>query len=67
MRRTADKPWSAAAANNAMPILEVLQRELRGCSDVLEIGSGTGQHAVRFAQALDYLTWQPSDLDENLA
>lgn len=67
MRRTADKPWSAAAAKNAAPILEVLQRELQGCSDVLEIGSGTGQHAVRFAQELDFLNWQPSDLDENLA
>ncbi len=33
---------------------------------MLEIGSGTGQHAVYFAQALPHLTWQTSDVEENL-
>ena len=61
------KPWSAAAEQNAAPILEILRKEFRGCSDVLEIGSGTGQHAVRFASELAHLRWQTSDLDENHA
>ena len=58
-----DKPFAEAAARNAGPILEVLQHELRDCADVLEIGSGTGQHAVHFAASLDHLRWQTSDLD----
>ena len=41
-----EKPFSEAAERNAPPILEVLRRELKECSRVLEIGSGTGQHAV---------------------
>lgn len=62
-----DMPWSAAAEGNAAPILEILRCEFRNCSDVLEIGSGTGQHAVRFASELCRLRWQTSDLDENHA
>jgi predicted O-methyltransferase YrrM len=61
------KPWSAAAEQNAAPILEILRNEFRGCSDVLEIGSGTGQHAVRFAAELGHLRWHTSDVDENHA
>lgn len=61
------KPWSAAAAQNAAPILEILRNEFRNCSEVLEIGSGTGQHAVHFAAELGHLRWQTSDLDENHA
>ena len=44
-----------------MPILEVLRDELSNSRSVLEIGSGTGQHAVYFAATLDQLTWQTSD------
>ena len=61
----ADKPFAAAAARNAAPILDVLRRELRDSSAVLEIGSGTGQHAATFAAELSHLQWQTSDLDEN--
>ena len=61
----ADKPFAAAAARNAAPILDVLRRELRDSSTVLEIGSGTGQHAATFAAELSHLQWQTSDLDEN--
>ena len=61
----ADKPFAAAAARNAAPILDVLRRELRDSSTVLEIGSGTGQHAATFAAELSHLEWQTSDLDEN--
>ncbi len=63
----ADKPFAEYAQRNAAPILEVLQREFRDCTDVLEIGSGTGQHAVSFAAAMPQLRWQTSDLEENHA
>jgi len=62
-----ERPYAEYAQRNAEPILEVLQHEFRDCTEVLEIGSGTGQHAVRFASELDHLTWQTSDLDENHA
>ena len=60
-----EKPYAESAERNAEPILEVLRHEFRACTNVLEIGSGTGQHAVRFAAELDHLQWQTSDLDEN--
>jgi len=47
--------------------LQVLRKELVGIQQVLEIGSGTGQHAVHFAAALPELAWQTSDLSENHA
>ena len=50
-----------ACERNKGPILAVLARELSGCRTVLEIGSGTGQHAVHFAAHLPHLTWQPSE------
>lgn len=61
-----DKPYSAAADRNREPILAVLRRHLTTRAHVLEIGSGTGQHAVYFADALSQLVWQPSDRRENL-
>jgi cyclopropane fatty-acyl-phospholipid synthase-like methyltransferase len=57
---------SEACERNKGPILDVLRRELAGSHRVLEIGSGTGQHAVHFAAHLPQLTWQPSELHENL-
>lgn len=62
-----ERPFGEYAARNAAPILEVLRREFRAARDVLEIGSGTGQHAVTFAAKLSHLRWQTSDLDENHA
>jgi SAM-dependent methyltransferase len=62
-----ERPYSEYAARNAAPILEILQHEFASATRVLEIGSGTGQHAVTFAAALDHLHWQTSDLDENHA
>ncbi|GAB5412659.1 MAG: class I SAM-dependent methyltransferase [Congregibacter sp.] len=56
-----DLPFSQAAENNSGPILEQLRLRLRDVSSVLEVGSGTGQHAVRFASELPHLIWQPSD------
>jgi len=60
-----DKPFAVSSERNAAAILEVLHSEFRDCAEVLEIGSGTGQHAVHFAASLDHLHWQSSDLDEN--
>jgi SAM-dependent methyltransferase len=60
------KPYSEACEQNKEPILEVLRRELPWPATVLEIGSGTGQHAVYFAAQLPHLTWQPSELAENI-
>ncbi|MCY7312053.1 MAG: class I SAM-dependent methyltransferase [Pseudoxanthomonas sp.] len=59
-----DKPYSPACERNRDPILEVLRGHLAGCRHVLEIGSGTGQHAVHFADAMPWLTWQCSDRAE---
>ncbi len=54
-------PFSEACERNKGPILDVLRRVLTGRSHVLEIGSGTGQHAVYFAANLQHLVWQPSE------
>jgi len=59
--------FSAACERNKAPILEQLLPLLAAARQVLEIGSGTGQHAVHFARGLPWLTWQPSDRDEWLA
>lgn len=63
---TIDKPHAPATARNREPILAELRAVLAGRRRVLEIGSGTGEHAVHFAAALPHLTWQCSDLPENL-
>ena len=55
--------YAAATQRNRQPILEVLSRTLPGRGTVLEIASGTGEHAVWFAQHLRPLVWQPSDPD----
>lgn len=56
------KPYSEACERNKEPILGVLRRVLAHSQRVLEIGSGTGQHAVFFAAGLPHLYWQTSDL-----
>src|SRR5688572_21787961 len=55
-------PHAPATARNREPILEVLREHFAGARRVLEIGSGTGEHAVHFAAVLPQLDWQPSDL-----
>ncbi|MGQ0501180.1 MAG: DUF938 domain-containing protein [Panacagrimonas sp.] len=61
-----DKPRSPSCERNRDPILAVLRTAFAGSEHVLEVGSGTGQHAVHFAAALPQLRWQSSDRAENL-
>jgi len=58
--------YSEACERNKGPILSVLSDAFADISNVLEIGSGTGQHAVYFADNLPHLGWQPSELPEHL-
>jgi Protein of unknown function (DUF938) len=60
------KPFSPACERNQDAILAVLRTQFADRSRVLEVGSGTGQHAVHFAAALAHLNWQTSDVAENL-
>lgn len=54
-------PFAPAAERNRLPIFDVLRTVLRPGQRVLEIGSGTGQHAVAFTEALPGLDWLPTD------
>ena len=57
------RQYAPAAERNAGPILAVLGRHLPAAGAILEIGSGTGQHAIACAAAHPELMWQPSDPD----
>ena len=57
---------SDAAERNKAPILQVIVAEFAQTRRVLEIGSGTGQHALHFSAHLPQLTWQPSDTGDYL-
>jgi hypothetical protein len=59
-------PFSQSCENNKSFILEVLQELFAGRQTVLEIASGTGQHACHFAANMPWLQWQPTELPENL-
>lgn len=60
------KPFSEASERNRGPILAVLKRVFKHRKRVLEVGSGTGQHAAYFAAELPHLVWQASDVAEHL-
>lgn len=60
------KQSAPAAERNRDPILEVLREVLADRRRVLEIGSGTGEHAAWFAPRLPHLAWQPSDMPGRL-
>ena len=60
-------PFSPAAERNSAPILAVLKQLLLPGSSVLEIGAGTGQHAVAFSQSLSGVFWQSTEQRRNLA
>ena len=55
------KPYSESCDQNREPILSVIEPILETAGSVLEIGSGTGQHAVYFAKMMPHLHWYPSD------
>ena len=62
-----DLPFSQSCENNKAFILPVLQQVFADRSAVLEIASGTGQHACYFADNMPWLQWQPTELAQNLA
>ncbi len=59
-------PLSEACERNKGPILQVLAVVLAASRSVLEVGSGTGQHALHFSSQLPHLSWQPTDTGEYL-
>jgi SAM-dependent methyltransferase len=59
-------PYSEACDRNKAPILALLREAFADRRRVVEIGAGTGQHAVHFARHLPHLTWQPTDRAEHL-
>ena len=59
------KNFSQASENNKTPILNVLEEWFADCRNILEIGSGTGQHALFFSAKLPHLRWHCSDLAVN--
>lgn len=61
-----NKPFSQACENNKRPLLQVLETHLEAPGALLEIGSGTGQHAAWLGAALRHVQWQPSDLPDAL-
>lgn len=62
-----DKPFSESCVENRAPIFDVLAPRVADCGQLLEIGSGTGQHAVYFGPVLPQLVWQTSDQIDNHA
>lgn len=61
-----DKPHAPSCDRNRDPILAVLRHHFAEAASVLEVGSGTGQHAVYFALKMTWLDWQCSDREGNL-
>jgi len=59
------KPFAESCEQNKLPILNVLEKYLGNKKHILEIGSGTGQHAVFFSEQFPHITWQTSDRREN--
>lgn len=61
-----EKPFAPSAERNRHAILDVLQTVLSPDERVLEIGSGTGQHACHFAAHMPTISWQPTERAQNL-
>ena len=62
----ANKPYAESCDQNREPILAIIEDVFNRPMKVLEIGSGTGQHAVYFGARLPHVTWQPTDQAEAL-
>ncbi len=67
MNESVEKPFSTSCERNREPILGVLREAFSDRRSVLEIGSGSGQHAVYFAAAMPHLDWQTSERSEFLS
>src|SRR5690606_14577228 len=67
MHQEPSKPNAPSCDRNRDPILAVLRERFAGHRRVLEIGSGTGQHAVHFGAAMPWLDWQCSEFADKLA
>ncbi|MEA3412005.1 MAG: DUF938 domain-containing protein [Pseudomonadota bacterium] len=63
--RYTNKPFSEACEQNKLPILEVIGPTFAETESVLEVGSGTGQHAVFFAASMPHLRWQTADVPDS--
>jgi len=62
-----NKPYSDSCEQNKEPILSIISQWFtKDKATVLEIGSGTGQHASYFPKHLPHLNWQPSDIETNI-
>lgn len=59
--KNSTKPFAESSEQNKLPILATLKQLYAKCETVLEIGSGTGQHAVYFAEQFPHLTWVTTD------
>jgi len=60
------KPFAESCEQNKLPILEALKEIFNKQGDLLEVGSGTGQHAVYFSEYFPHLSWQPTDVEEQI-
>tara|TARA_Y100000768_G_scaffold332381_1_gene271981 strand:- start:594 stop:1196 length:603 start_codon:yes stop_codon:yes gene_type:complete len=60
-----DKYHAESTRRNRIPILEILKKEIKGSKKILEIGSGTGQHAAYFSKKMPHILWQTSDCSIN--
>ncbi len=61
------KPFAESCEQNKQPILKVLKEVFNKQGNLLEIGSGTGQHAVYFSEHLPHLLWQPTEMEDQIA
>ena len=67
MNPSSGKPFAPSCERNRDPILGILREAFADRRNVLEIGSGSGQHAVYFAAALPHLQWQASERSESVS
>ncbi len=62
-----EKPFSPACERNQNSILAAIEPVLKNTKNILEIGSGTGQHAVHFSKNMSWINWQCSDVGGNIS
>lgn len=62
-----NRPYAESCDDNKQVIFEVIKKEFSDAGKLLEIGSGTGQHALYFAEQLPDIIWHPTEMEENVA